>query len=108
MKRLFYSTIYAAALFTSTIFSSCVKEAVIPESHEEETITLRITANLPEDPQTRLNYYESGKGLKAVWSSDDQLAANGIPSSTEYLYIFDLVDGENTATGTFECKYQTS
>ena len=108
MKRLFYSTIYTAALFTSTIFNSCVKEAVIPESHEEETITLRITANLPEDPQTRLNYYESGKGLKAVWSSDDQLAANGIPSSTEYLYIFDLVDGENTATGTFECKYQTS
>ena len=69
MKRLFYSTIYTAALFTSTIFSSCVKEAVIPESHEEETITLRITANLPEDPQTRLNYYESGKSLKAYWSS---------------------------------------
>ena len=69
MKRLFYSTIYTAALFTSTIFNSCVKEAVIPESHEEETITLRITANLPEDPQTRLNYYESGKSLKAYWSS---------------------------------------
>ena len=102
MKRLLYSTIYTAALFTSTIFSSCVKEAVIPESHEEETITLRITANLPEDPQTRLNYYESGKSLKAYWSSDDQLVANGSPGSTSYYYIFDLVDGANTSTGVFE------
>ena len=108
MKRLFYSTIYAAALFTSTIFSSCVKEAVIPESHEEETITLRITANLPEDPQTRLNYYESGKSLKAYWSSDDQLVANGSPGSTSYYYIFDLVDGANTSTGVFECTASTT
>ena len=108
MKRLLYSTIYTAALFTSTIFSSCVKEAVIPESHEEETITLRITANLPEDPQTRLNYYESGKSLKAYWSSDDQLAVNGQPHTNSYLYIFNLVEGENTATGVFECKQQTS
>ena len=73
MKRLFYYTIYATALFSSTIFSSCVKEASMPESNEDETITLRITANLPEDPQTRLNYYKSGKSLKAYWSSDDQL-----------------------------------
>ena len=108
MKRLFYSTIYAAALFTSTIFSSCIKEAVIPESHEEETITLRITANLPEDPQTRLNYYESGKSLKAYWSSDDQLVANGSPGSTSYYYIFDLVDGANTSTGVFECTASTT
>ena len=108
MKRLFYSTIYTAALFTSTIFSSCVKEAVIPEFHEEETITLRITANLPEDPQTRLNYYESGKSLKAYWSSDDQLVANGSPGSTSYYYIFDLVDGANTSTGVFECTASTT
>ena len=90
MKRLFYYTIYATALFCSTIFSSCVKEASMPESNEDETITLRITANLPEDPQTRLNYYESGKSLKAYWSSDDQLVANGSPGSTSYYYIISV------------------
>ena len=63
MKRLFYYTIYTAAIIISTLFSSCVKEAQVPESNEDETVTLRITANLPDDPMTRLNYYESGKAL---------------------------------------------
>lgn len=108
MKRLFYYTIYAAALFISTIFSSCVKEASMPESNEDETITLRITANLPEDPQTRLNYYESGNSLKTTWSSGDRLTANASPGSTDYVYIFDLVEGANTSTGVFECTIKTS
>lgn len=108
MKRLFYYTIYATALFSSTIFSSCVKEASMPESNEDETITLRITANLPEDPQTRLNYYESGNSLKTTWSSGDRLTANASPGSTDYVYIFDLVEGANTSTGVFECTIKTS
>lgn len=108
MKRLFYYTIYATALFISTIFSSCVKEASMPESNEDETITLRITANLPEDPQTRLNYYESGNSLKTTWSSGDRLTANASPGSTDYVYIFDLVEGANTSTGVFECTIKTS
>lgn len=108
MKRLFYYTTYAAALFISTIFSSCVKEASMPESNEDETITLRITANLPEDPQTRLNYYESGNSLKTTWSSGDRLTANASPGSTDYVYIFDLVEGANTSTGVFECTIKTS
>lgn len=82
MKRLFYYTIYTAAIIISTLFSSCVKEAQVPESNEDETVTLRITANLPDDPMTRLNYYESGKALKAYWSKDDQIVANGSPGST--------------------------
>lgn len=108
MKRLFYYTIYATALFSSTIFSSCVKEASMPESNEDETITLRITASLPEDPQTRLNYYESGNSLKTTWSIGDRLTANASPGSTDYVYIFDLVEGANTSTGVFECTIKTS
>lgn len=100
--------IYTAFVLLLTIFSSCIKEKGITEPSKEETVTLRITANLPNDPQTRLNYYESGKALKAYWSNEDQLAVNGQPGSTNYLYIFNLVEGENTATGIFECKQQTS
>ena len=108
MKRLFYYTIYTAAIIISTLFSSCVKEAQVPESNEDETVTLRITANLPDDPMTRLNYYESGKALKAYWSKDDQIVANGSPGSTENCYRFDLVEGENTSTGVFECTASTT
>ena len=88
--------------------NSCIKETATPVPTEDEVVTLRITANLPNDPQTRLNYYESGKALKAYWSNEDQLAVNGQPSNSNYLYIFNLVEGENTATGIFECKQQTS
>ncbi len=103
MKRLY--DYIAAILLTSALFSSCVKEETVTgTTAEDEVVTLRITANLPDDPQTRLNYYESGKALKALWSSDDQLAVNGKPSTTNYCFIFDLVEGANTSTGVFECK----
>lgn len=108
MRRLFNYTIYTAALIISAIFSSCVKEVAVPESPEDKTVTLRITANLPDDPTTRLNYYESGKTLKAYWTKDDKLVANGSPGSTEYCYLFDLVEGENTSTGVFECTASTT
>ena len=107
MKRL-SEFIYAAVLLASAVFSSCVKEEAVQENTEEETVTLRITANLPNDPQTRLNYYESGKALKAYWSSDDLLVANGSPGSTAYYYIFELIEGENTSTGVFECIASTT
>lgn len=107
MKRL--SEYIAAILLTSALFGSCVKEEPLTgTTTEDEVVTLRITANLPNDPQTRLNYYESGKALKAYWSSDDQLVANGAPGSTAYYYIFKLVEGENTSTGVFECIASTT
>ena len=75
------------------------------ETCVNEEMTLRITANLPgADPETRLNYFEDGKALKATWSGDDQIIANAQPSTTSYIYRFNLVSGENTSTGVFECK----
>lgn len=100
--------IYTAFVIMLTIFSSCIKEEAITEPAKEDTVTLRITANLPNDPQTRLNYYESGNSLKTTWSSGDRLTANASPGSTDYVYIFDLVEGANTSTGVFECTIKNS
>lgn len=100
--------LYTAFVIMLTIFSSCIKEEAITEPAKEDTVTLRITANLPNDPQTRLNYYESGNSLKTTWSSGDRLTANASPGSTDYVYIFDLVEGANTSTGVFECTIKNS
>lgn len=93
------------SLLASVIMNGCIKEEQINTPADSQEVTLRITANLSNgDPATRLNYFESGKSLKAYWSSDDQLIANGTPSNMNYCYRFNLVEGENTATGVFECK----
>ena len=105
MKRIGRNILIAASFIASFAASGCIEEQPLPETEVNEEITLRITANLPgSDPETRLNYFESGKALKATWSSDDQFIANGIPSTTDYIYLFKLVSGENTSTGVFECK----
>ena len=97
------------SLLASVILNGCIKEEQINTPADSQEVTLRITANLSsDDPATRLNYFESGKSLKAYWSSDDQLVANGDPGSTSYYYIFDLVDGANTSTGVFECTASTT
>ena len=97
------------SLLASVILNGCIKEEQINTPADSQEVTLRITANLSNgDPATRLNYFESGKSLKAYWSSDDQLVANGDPGSTSYYYIFDLVDGANTSTGVFECTASTT
>lgn len=97
------------SLLASVILNGCIKEEQINTPADSQEVTLRITANLSNcDPATRLNYFERGKSLKAYWSSDDQLVANGDPGSTSYYYIFDLVDGANTSTGVFECTASTT
>ena len=109
MKRIGRKILIAASFIASFAASGCIEEQPLPETTENEVVTLRITANLPaSDPETRLNYYESGKALKATWSSDDKLAANGQPSTTSYVYFFDLIEGENTSTGVFQCTSSTT
>lgn len=95
----------AASFIASCAAIGCVEEQPLSDTSVNEEVTLRITANLPgDDPETRLNYFEAGKALKATWNSDDKIIANAQPSTSSYIYRFDLVSGENTSTGVFECK----
>lgn len=109
MKRITRNLIIAASFITSFVLSGCTEEkpAALPESDEE--VTWRITASLDDsEPDTRLDYFESGKALKAYWSSEDQIVANAQPSSSYYVYTFSLKEGEGTSTGVFECTSKTS
>ena len=109
MKRITRNLIIAASFITSFVLSGCTEEkpAALPESNEE--VTWRITASLEDsEPATRLDYFESGKALKAYWSSEDQIVANAQPSSSYYVYTFSLKEGEGTSTGVFECTSKTS
>lgn len=109
MKRITRNLIIAASFITSFVLSGCTEEkpAALPESDEE--VTWRITASLDDsEPDTRLDYFESGKALKAYWSSEDQIVANAQPSSSYYVYTFSLKEGEGTSTGVFECTSRTS
>lgn len=109
MKRITRNLIIAASFITSFVLSGCTEEkpAALPESDEE--VTWRITASLDDsEPATRLDYFESGKALKAYWSSEDQIVANAQPSSSYYVYTFSLKEGEGTSTGVFECTSSTS
>lgn len=109
MKRITRNLIIAASFITSFVLSGCTEEkpAALPESNEE--VTWRITASLEDsEPATRLDYFESGKALKAYWSSEDQIAANGKPSTFDYVYVFDLIEGANTSTGVFQCTASTT
>lgn len=109
MKRITRNLIIAAYFITSLVLSGCIEEkpAALPESDEE--VTWRITASLEDsEPATRLDYFESGKALKAYWSSEDQIVANAQPSSSYYVYTFSLKEGEGTSTGVFECTSRTS
>lgn len=108
MKRITRNLIIAAYFIASLVLSGCIEEkpAALPESNEE--VTWRITASLDDsEPDTRLDYFESGKALKAYWSSEDQIVANAQPSSSYYVYTFSLKEGEGTSTGVFECTSRT-
>lgn len=108
MKRITRNLIIAASFITSFVLSGCTEErpAALPESDEE--VTWRITASLDDsEPATRLDYFESGKALKAYWSSEDQIVANAQPSSSYCVYTFSLIEGEGTSTGVFECTSRT-
>ena len=108
MKRITRNLIIAAYFITSLVLSGCIEEkpAALPESNEE--VTWRITASLDDsEPDTRLDYFESGKALKAYWSSEDQIVANAQPSSSYCVYTFSLIEGEGTSTGVFECTSRT-
>lgn len=110
MKKIIRNIAIAASALATFAVSGCIEEqALTPQSAESEPVILRFTATLADpQPATRLDYIESGKALKAVWNSEDQFVANASPSSLDYVYTFDLVEGAGTATGVFECGSRTA
>ena len=83
---------------------------MIPEEPvvEETLPALRITVGLHgADPDTRLSYHEATvdgkKVMKTFWSKGDALTANADPRNETYAYTFNLIEGEGTSIGVFEC-----
>lgn len=103
MVRTIRKIMIGISFIASFALSGCIKEQIQQESDLNEDFTLRITASLPDaDPDTRLDYYESGKALKAYWSSDDQISASFRPGAADCTFILNLVEGAGTSTGVFE------
>lgn len=110
MKTILKCISAVASLVSASVFTGCInQQVVLTEEPPSEEIVMRITATLPdENADTRLSYYESGKALKAYWSEEDVLIANGIPSNEDYVYRFELTEGAGTGTGVFECQSKTT
>ena len=103
MERTIRKIMIDISLIASFALSGCTEEPIQQESVLNENFSFRITASLPgTDPDTRLDYYESGKALKAYWSSNDQISASFNPSVEDCTFILNLVDGAGTSTGVFE------
>ena len=108
MKRVLRNIIIISSFLITSAISSCTDGEILSQDAENEEVIMRINASLPDNsPETRLDYYESGKALKAYWSSKDQIVANAQPSTDNYVFKFNLVEGEGTSTGVFECKSST-
>ena len=111
MKKYIYSFI----AITSLLLVGCsnndtpFEEAPLLNSNESNQV-MKLIASLPEgdSSDSRLTYEEvtvSGKkGLKTRWSESDNLVANALPSSKEYVYLFELEEGNGSSTATFTCK----
>lgn len=82
---------------------SCAKEAQAPEQAPEGGKQITISATIPTDGLTKVDFDEGGNytdGLKLTWTAGDQITVTDAsnPSNTQ---VFTLTDGEGTASGTF-------
>ncbi|MBR5012975.1 MAG: hypothetical protein IKY16_00065 [Bacteroidales bacterium] len=114
MKRTCKKALYGLAAISAMALYSCtelaIEENVIPEEPvvEETAQAVRITVGLHgADPDTRLSYHEATvdgkKVMKTLWSEGDALTANATPGNETNAYTFNLIEGEGTSIGVFEC-----
>lgn len=115
MKRTCKKALYGLAAISAMALYSCtelaIEENVIPEEPvvEETDTAVRITVGLHgADPDTRLSYHEATvdgkKVMKTLWSEGDALTANATPGNETNAYTFNLIKGEGTGIGVFECN----
>lgn len=95
-------------LLTITL-SGCSEqlEEVVPTVSENDELRVStLYINLPgANVDSRLSYEEiNGKSFKTYWEETDVIVANPTPGTTENAYVYNLVDGAGTGSGTFECK----
>lgn len=95
-------------LLTITL-SGCSEqlEEVVPTVSENDELRVStLYINLPgANADSRLSYEEiNGKSFKTYWEETDVIVANPSPGTTENAYVYNLVDGAGTGSGTFECK----
>lgn len=110
--RRFFRTI---CIFTTLISYGCTaltepdnpSQPEVGNTLEEEPF--RITIGLPGDgTDTRLSFsevdFEGRKAVRTYWSEGDVIVANATPGDLNLVFDFNLVEGQNTSTGTFECN----
>lgn len=99
------------SIFACLLAAGCtsISEPEAPAGNAEDTETIRITVGLPGSGQdTRLDFaevdLEGRKAIRTYWEEDDIIVANATPGNYNYVYSFNLTEGQGTSTGTFECR----
>ena len=110
MKKIFCRKWLATLIMGAAMLGACTDNALVEtqeliQEETPDTYVATITAGLKSDaPQSRLTYeWVESKGVKMLWSEDDKLAANPVPSHEDWVSVFDLKEGKGTVNGTFEC-----
>ncbi len=112
MKRLFNKALIgcmavcATALYGCTEFEEVQRPGTDTTNDKEVT---RITVGLHgATPDSKLTYEEAtvagAKVMKTYWSEEDVLVANPHPGNADDAYTFNLIEGEGTGVGVFECS----
>lgn len=101
MKKLFEISIAAFALIL--LSAACAKVNPVDETPVSQTVTIRATIS---DAATRVTFdpsFDSNSNPTAMahtWQAGDKLRITDASDATKTA-LFDLVEGEGTATGTF-------
>ena len=101
MKKLFEISIAAFALIL--LSAACAKVNPVDETPVSQTVTIRATIS---DAATRVTFDPSFDGnsnptaMAHTWQAGDKLRITDASDATKTA-LFDLVEGEGTATGTF-------
>ena len=101
MKKLFEISIAALALIL--LSAACAKVNPVDETPVSKTVTIRATIS---DAATRVTFDPSFDGnsnptaMAHTWQAGDKLRITDASDATKTA-LFDLVEGEGTATGTF-------
>lgn len=113
MKHTLSEILYGFAAVCAIAVCSCteIESEIIPEEGniaQEALEATRLTIGLHgEGADTKLTYvegdYEGRKAMYTYWSEGDVIIANATPSNEDNAYEFNLIDGDGTGNGVFEC-----